>query len=201
MARDLSASAACCDLRGVQAGDGASLSPDSRSSGGRSSGGGECPASRIREADRPQAVADSEVLDDVLAASVVPRRFQIGLFAAFTSLAVVLALTGIFGIVTHGVGQRTREIAVRLAFGAHRRQVVAAAVVRQLGFALGGIALGAAAMLMAAPMLEPLVDQVSPRDPTSFVVVVGLLGTASIAMATSAAARVAHVSPMTLLKG
>jgi ABC-type antimicrobial peptide transport system permease subunit len=104
------------------------------------------------------------------------------MFGAFGILAIALAAVGIYGVVSYNVGQRTREMGVRIALGAQRANV-AGLVVRE-GLVVGtiGTVVGAAIALVGARFVAPLLYEETPRDPIVLATVAGILiATACIA--------------------
>src|SRR5262249_32825923 len=99
--------------------------------------------------DRTQAVFEFQTLEEALASSIAPRRFHLFLLVVFASTALLLALTGTYGVIAHSVSLRTREIGIRLALGARRTEILGMVVRQAMSLALAGIATGvvAAAML------------------------------------------------------
>jgi putative ABC transport system permease protein len=113
----------------------------------------------IREAVRsvaPQPVFQLATMDDVISRSLTTRRLVLVLLLAFAGLALVLSAAGVYGVISYGVSQRTREIGIRLALGAHGTDV--------LGMILGGalrvLAIGIAAGLFAAALLTRALDSI-----------------------------------------
>ncbi|HUH13195.1 MAG TPA: FtsX-like permease family protein, partial [Longimicrobiales bacterium] len=127
-------------------------------------------------------------MEEALSASLQMRRISSWLMAVFAGLALVLALGGIYGVLSYIVGQRGREIAVRLALGAPRGQVARMVVRQGMGLAVAGLGLGLLAALAAGRLLSGLLVGLSPRDPLTFGVVAALLLGAA-ALATLAPAR------------
>jgi putative ABC transport system permease protein len=146
------------------------------------------------------AVATLEPLTDTVAASAAPQRFNMLLMASLAAMALLLAVIGIYGVVAYSVAQRTQEIGIRLALGAHPSAVVGMIVRGGLGLAAVGIAIGTAAAAALAPALRSLLFGVKPFDAPTFASV-ALLLFAVAALATYVPARRAtKVDPMTALR-
>jgi predicted permease len=111
--------------------------------------------SHLRAIDPDAAVAATGTMRQFLEASLGPRRFNLGLFGAFALTAVLLAVVGLYGLVSYAVSQRTQEIGLRIAIGATPRDVKRM-VLRQA--AILGVA-GAAAGLGLAAILQPLISR------------------------------------------
>src|SRR5262249_33281371 len=107
----------------------------------------------IREAvwsvDRDQPIVRVAALDALVAASAAQRRFAATLFEAFALSALVLAATGIYGVLAGGVAERTREIGVRAALGASRGEIVGLVVRSGMTLAGAGVAIGIGFALVA----------------------------------------------------
>jgi putative ABC transport system permease protein len=154
----------------------------------------------IAQLDRTQAIAEVATLDDVLGASIANRRFSLSMLCLFAAMALFLALTGAYGVVAHSVAQRTREIGIRLALGA-RPTVVRQVVRREMAVAMVGIALGVLGMFVLTPVMAGMLYDVAPRDPATFAAAGGSLASASLLTSWCAAARVARVDPVVVLRG
>src|SRR5580704_14320464 len=102
----------------------------------------------IHSYDKDQAVADIQPLDAILSKSVARPRFQSVLIAGFAGLALLLAVIGIFGVMSYSVLQRTREIGIRVALGASRNEVLGLVVGQAAVLAAIGIAAGLAGALV-----------------------------------------------------
>ena len=155
----------------------------------------------IARLDRTQAIAEFATLDEVLGASIANRRFSLSLLGLFAAVALFLALTGAYGIVAHSVAQRTREIGIRLALGARPTDVVRQVVRHEMAVAMVGIALGVLGMFALAPVMAGMLYDVPPRDLATFAAAGGSLASASLLTSWCAAARVARVDPVVVLRG
>jgi putative ABC transport system permease protein len=147
-----------------------------------------------------QAVAESATLDEVLGASISNRRFSLRMLALFAAVALLLALTGAYGVVAHSVGQRTREIGIRIALGGRPREVIRLVVRREMAFAAAGIALGVVGTFALAPLLDTVLYDVAPRDVATFAAVTLAMAAAATLTSWSAAARAASVDPVNVLR-
>jgi putative ABC transport system permease protein len=150
--------------------------------------------------DKTQPVFNVAPLDAYLEGTLAERTFTLALLGLFGGLALTLAAVGIYGVISYSVSLRTREVGIRMALGAQRRDVLGM-VLRQ-GLALIGVGLlaGFAASLALTQFLSSLLYEVRPTDlATSVVVAVALAG---VAMAASyvPARRATRVDPMVALR-
>jgi len=133
----------------------------------------------LSDIDRTLPVFDVQTLEQVLAESIAPRRFNLFLLAVFAATALGLALIGVYGVIAYSVAQRTHEIGIRMALGADRRDVVAMVVRQGVGMALAGIVVGVAAATLLTRVMASLLYDVRPTDPQTFAIAaVGLTLTA-----------------------
>jgi putative ABC transport system permease protein len=132
--------------------------------------------------DKDLPVYSVRTMDQMLDISIAQQRMSMLVFAVFAAVALVLASIGLYGVVAHGVTERTHEIGVRMALGAERRHVLALVVRQGLSMALIGTAVGTAAALALSRLIESLLFHVTPTDPVTFgAVVATLLGVAALA--------------------
>jgi putative ABC transport system permease protein len=132
--------------------------------------------------------------------TLAPERFVAALLSAFALLALSLTAVGVHGVLSGDITRRRREIGVRLALGATRREVYALVLRRALLPALEGVAIGIVAALVLARALSALVFGIGPWDPPSFVVVV--LGLLAVALGATwiPAWRASRLSPLEVIK-
>jgi putative ABC transport system permease protein len=122
----------------------------------------------VRELDRGLPAYSMRALEDVVSETLGERRFSMLLLALFAGIASVLAAVGLYGVVSYSVGQRTREMGLRLALGAVPTSLVRAVIGQGMKPALAGVVIGIPAALALARFLETLLFGVTPFDPASY---------------------------------
>jgi putative ABC transport system permease protein len=151
--------------------------------------------------DPSQPITNVLTLDEVIAGSTAERRFNMILLSAVTFLALGLAIVGVYGVVAHAAAQRTREIGIRIALGAGRRDVLSLVIASGLRWAVLGVAAGAAGAYAGTRFLAALLFGITPTDPGTFAGLAALmLGVAALASYVPAR-RAASVNPMWALRG
>ncbi len=164
------------------------------------SGGG---ATALRaEAHRlnPEVPLELNSMSEVAGESFAPSRFRSGLLASFAGLALLLALAGLYGVMSYTVEQRRSEIGVRMALGAQKTNIMQLILGQGLWLVLPGIVLGALLAFAAGRIFASLVYGVSTGDPLTFIGVAAVLAiVASLAMYIPAR-RAAAVEPMLALR-
>jgi predicted permease len=153
-----------------------------------------------RSLDSRLSLSRLETLVRHLALALFPARATGLLFSVFGLVGLLLAVSGLFGVIAYSVSQRTREIGVRVALGASRRNVVRMVLGQGLKLAGLGIGAGLVAALAATRLLRGLLYGVSPLDPATFVAVPLLLVTVSMLACLLPARRAARVDPMEALR-
>ena len=150
--------------------------------------------------DRNVPVAKLRTMDDVLAASVGDRRFNLLLLGSFAAIALLLAVAGIYGVMSYLVVQRTREIGVRLALGATPMQVVQLVTGRGLLLACLGVGLGLIAAVMLARFIETMLFTVTGTDLVTFAGAAVVLLLAAAAACLIPAQRAGRIDPLIALR-
>ncbi len=154
----------------------------------------------VLAADPGQPISSIHTVADSMRDSVQRPRFFLTLMTVFACVGLFLAGVGLYGVMSFTVSQRTREMGIRVALGAHTQDVRRLVMRGGLGMAAVGTALGAGAALASSRVLESLLFETSPRD------VWALVGTASLLLATAALAsylparRATRVNPVEVLK-
>jgi len=145
-------------------------------------------------------VSSIQSMDDLLAVSVAPQRFNMLLLGIFAVLAVALAGVGIYGMVAYRVNQRTREIGVYIALGAQHRDVLRLVMKDGVKLGLLGIVLGLGGAIALTRVMVSLLFQVKPTDPATLIGVAVLLAAVAMLACYIPARRALSIDPMTALR-
>jgi putative ABC transport system permease protein len=156
--------------------------------------------SGLQGIDPDLPVARVSTMETIARNSTGSRRFPMMLLAAFGTVALALAVIGVYGVVSYVVTQRTREIGIRVALGARRGQVLRLVLRGAMGPVLVGVAAGAIGAVFAARLLGTLLYEVKPADPGVLVAIATLLAGAAAAASLVPGARATRVDPITVLK-
>ena len=154
----------------------------------------------VQQLDPLLALANVHTMESVLSSTQTSRRFDTATLAAFALVALGLALLGIYGVMAHSVLERTREIAIRMALGATRREVLQGILCDALNLSVVGIAAGLAAAAVFTRFLSSLLYGVRPLDAATLASVVLLLLVCSVAAGLMPACRAAGMDPMRVLR-
>jgi predicted permease len=154
----------------------------------------------IWSVDKDQPIVRVAMMDTLLAATAAERRFALTLFEAFGIVALLLAAIGIYGVLSGSVSERTREIGVRLALGAQRRDVLALILRQGAPLTLSGVGLGLLAAWAVTRALTKLLYAVSATDPWIFGAVTLLFSLVALIACYLPARRATRVDPMAALR-
>ena len=154
----------------------------------------------VHALDPQQPVSRVRMMTELFAASVAQPRFTTLLLSAFAALALILAVVGIYGVMSYSVSQRTREIGVRLALGARPQELIAMVVGRGMLLAAIGVTLGLVSAIASTRLMTDLLFAVTPTDPAALGGAVVALILSSLAATYVPAARAARVAPASVLK-
>jgi putative ABC transport system permease protein len=139
-------------------------------------------------------------LADILEPQQRAWSFGATMFGVFAALALLLAAIGLYSTCAYSVAQRTRELGVRMALGAGVAAVVSVVTRQALSFAAAGIVVGVGIVLLAGPWLQPLLFDVSARDPLVYAAVAAIMLLVTAAAAVRPALRAARLEPAVALR-
>ncbi len=151
------------------------------------------------DADPGEAIYAVQTMHGVIEDAFAARRLSMILLAAFASLALALSCVGIYGVISYLVGERTREIGVRMALGAQRADVLRLVLRQGATMALAGVALGIALALGLTRLMSSQLFGVTPHDPLTFAAVGLVLIAVALAACYLPARRAATVDPIVAL--
>lgn len=154
----------------------------------------------LRDEDPALALEAVMTMDERVGASLAQPRMYATLLAGFAAFALLIAAVGLFGVLSHSVAQRSRELAVRTALGASRAVVVGVAVKQIAAALVAGLALGLVAAAALSNTLAPYLYGVPARDWLSFGAAPVVLLAAGLAAAVAPARRVARTDPLAVLR-
>jgi len=154
----------------------------------------------IRRTDADVPLPTFRTMDDVFASAVSSRRFQLRLIVAFALSALTLASLGLYGVVSHSVAQRTRELGIRLAFGAQPATLRVMVVGQILRPVLLGLLAGIAGSIIGGQLLASFLYETSPREPFAFAAVAAVLVPVAFLACWLPARRATKVDPIIALR-
>jgi putative ABC transport system permease protein len=154
----------------------------------------------LRSLDPDVPASDLRSMEQYLAFSLAPRRFNLHLMAIFAASALLLAFLGVYGVVAYSVSQRSREIGLRLALGARRADIYKLILGQGLRLVLAGLGVGLGGTLVSTRLLSGLLFGVTPTDPQTFAGVPLLLAAVTLLACYLPARRAARVDPMVALR-
>ena len=154
----------------------------------------------VEGVDKNQPLAEAATLDEVIAGSVAPRRFQMILLGLFAMLALVLAAAGIYGVVSYSCSLRMHEFGVRMALGAERRDLLGMIIRQGAQLALIGVSVGLGGALALTRFLSSMLYGIKPTDPLTLLAVSLLLAAVALLASYIPARRATNIDPMTALR-
>jgi putative ABC transport system permease protein len=154
----------------------------------------------LSDIDPDQPVYGMQTLEQALADSIAPRRFNLFVLGAFAATALLLALIGIFGVIAYSVVQRTHEIGIRMALGAQRSEVVGMVAREGMSVALAGIVIGLAAAVGLTRLMQSLLYDVKPTDLPTYTAVAAALAATALVACWAPAFKAALVDPIVTLR-
>ena len=154
----------------------------------------------VHEIDRDLPVNEVMTLENILAHEASPRRFNAILLSVFAALALVLAATGVYGVLSYSVSQRIHEVGIRMALGAGRRDVLRLFMGHGMRLVLLGLVIGLGGALALTRLMSSLLLGVSTTDTATFVVVALVLTLVGVLACYLPARRATRVDPLVALR-
>ncbi|MBX9601849.1 MAG: ABC transporter permease [Bryobacteraceae bacterium] len=154
----------------------------------------------LQRIDPQLPLRDIRPMEELVAASLLQRRFTMLLFTALAALACLLAAVGIYSVIAYSVRKRVQEIGIRMALGARAADVMRMVVAQGMKPALLGLAAGGSGAYLLSDLLARLTFGVSPTDPATFLAVAALLAAVALSACVIPAWRASRVDPLTALR-
>jgi putative ABC transport system permease protein len=154
----------------------------------------------LRTVDPNQAPQSMSSMEAAVSNAIAEPQFQTSLVAIISSLALVLAAIGIYGVLGASVMERRREIGIRMALGADRGSVVAMVIRRTLALTASGIAIGIVGASAVTKVLTALLHDVAPTDVTAFAAAAAVLTVVGLLAGLLPARRASAVDPVAALR-
>lgn len=155
---------------------------------------------QVREMDPTQAISNIRTMETLVSRSVAVDRFSMWLLGLLGSLALALAATGLFSLLSYLVSQRTHEIGVRMALGARQRDIFQLVLGQGTILVATGLAIGLVASFICARLFSSLLFGVSATDPLTFMITPALLSLAALLACYVPARRATKVDPLVALR-
>jgi putative ABC transport system permease protein len=155
---------------------------------------------QVYSVDRNQPVFDVQTMDERIATSLAPQRFELILIGAFAAIAITLAAAGVYGVMSYLVGRRTREIGIRMAMGATPARVMRLVTGETAALALIAVIAGLGGAWALTRYIKTLLYGVTELDPTTFTAAPVFLAAIVLAASIGPATRATSVDPLTALR-
>jgi ABC-type antimicrobial peptide transport system permease subunit len=154
----------------------------------------------IQSVVKDEPITDVQLMSERMAGFVSDRRFNMNLFGAFAGVALLLSVIGIYGVLSFFVSQRTREVGIRMALGAQRRDVLLDVLARGLRLAVSGVVLGLAGAWAVSRLLQSQLFGITGTDPLTYIGGALLLLLVALAACLIPARRAASINPTEALR-
>ncbi len=155
---------------------------------------------QVRGLDRDQPISAIRTMDDLVDEEVGQRRLIVVLLGSFAGVAMLLAIIGIYGIISYSVTTRVQELGIRRALGAEQGDILRLVMGQGLGLTLAGIAIGIGGGLALTRVMESLLFHVSATDPATFVGIGVVFVLVALAATYVPARRATRIDPMAALR-
>jgi putative ABC transport system permease protein len=155
---------------------------------------------QVKAQDAELPIYRAKQMEEYVAASVAQRRFTSVLCTVFAGAGLLLAIVGLFGVMSYSVSQRTHELGVRVAIGAAKADILRLILKEGMGITAIGIVVGLVGTLAVSTILKSQLYGVSARDPLTFLAVISVLALVALAACYIPARRATRVDPMVALR-
>jgi putative ABC transport system permease protein len=155
---------------------------------------------QVKAIDPDQPIYNVRTMDEIRAESVAPERLNLTLLSIFAGIALVLAIVGIYGVMSYSVTQRTREIGIRMAIGAQPRDVFKMVMGQGMMLALMGVAFGLVGAFGLTRLMATMLFGVEPTDPATFASIAVLLTAVALLACYVPGRRATKVDPVVSLR-
>ncbi len=156
---------------------------------------------QLHSIDSSLPVTQVQTMEEIVSGSLAQRRFNLTLLMIFAAVAGVLAIVGIYGVMSYNVTQQTHELGIRMALGAQQSEILKMVVGDGAKLAMAGVAIGLAGSLALTRLMAGLLFGVSATDPLTFVAIALALTAVCILAALIPARKAAKVNPIIALRG
>jgi len=150
--------------------------------------------------DKDVPTTDVATMDQIVWQSGSVQRYEAILLGAFGGLGLLLAVVGIYGVISYNVSQRTHEIGVRIALGAHRSNILRMVISEGMVLAAIGIVVGVGGALALGRFMQSMLFEIKPTDPATFVGVALALTLVALAACFIPARRATRVDPVSTMR-
>ena len=155
---------------------------------------------QVRRVDPEQPIWNIRTMDQIRDESVAPERLNLTLFSIFAGIALLLAIVGIYGVMSYTVTQRTHEIGIRMSIGAQQRDVFKMVLGQGMMLALIGIAIGLVGAFALTRLMAAMLFSITATDPATFAGIAILLTTVALIACYLPGRRATKVDPAVSLK-
>ena len=155
---------------------------------------------QISSVDKDVPVSNMMTMDQVVSTSLAPRNFNMVLLSIFAVVALVLAVVGIYGVLSYSVTQRTHELGLRMALGAQQNDVLKLVLNQGMKLILIGVVIGLIGAFVSMRLMSSLLFGVNPSDPLTFGLIAGLLSVVALIACYFPARRATKVDPIIALR-
>jgi predicted permease len=155
---------------------------------------------QVKALDPDQPIYNIQTMDEIRGQVVAPERLNLMLLSIFAGIAFVLAIVGIYGVMSYAVTQRTQEIGIRMALGAQPRDVSRSVIQQGMTLALTGLAFGLVGALGLTRLMTTMLFDVKPTDPLTFVSIAALLTGVALIACYVPGRRATRVDPLVALR-